>query len=168
MVNPPRSAKWPLSEMVVLFKRSKRSCYYGNAPLGLPGRCGFVFGLGAFLWNISYALLFERSPARLKRPSKFTFYFFVGPTFQLWRMAFRPPSSFVLPESKTLFHILRDVEFALRTRRPTNHTFLVVQKLILFNRGKAISGAPIIIGTNQLPKPPIKIGITIKKIIIKA
>ena len=29
------------------------------------------------------------------------------------------------------------------------------QKLILFNLGKAISGAPIIIGTNQLPKPPI-------------
>jgi hypothetical protein len=42
------------------------------------------------------------------------------------------------------------------------------QKLMLFNLGKAISGAPIIIGTNQLPKPPIKIGITIKKIIIKA
>jgi len=42
------------------------------------------------------------------------------------------------------------------------------QKLILFKRGKAISGAPIIIGTNQLPNPPIKIGITIKKIIIKA
>lgn len=36
------------------------------------------------------------------------------------------------------------------------------QKLILFNRGKAISGAPIIIGTNQFPKPPINIGITIK------
>ena len=42
------------------------------------------------------------------------------------------------------------------------------QKLILFSRGKAISGAPIIKGTNQLPNPPIKIGITIKKIIIKA
>jgi hypothetical protein len=42
------------------------------------------------------------------------------------------------------------------------------QKLILFNRGKAISGLPIIIGTNQLPKPPIKIGMTIKNIIIKA
>jgi len=42
------------------------------------------------------------------------------------------------------------------------------QKLILFNRGKAISGAPNIIGTNQLPKPPIKTGITIKKIITKA
>jgi len=38
----------------------------------------------------------------------------------------------------------------------------------LFRRGKAISGAPIIIGTNQLPKPPIKIGITMKKIIMKA
>jgi len=42
------------------------------------------------------------------------------------------------------------------------------QKLILFIRGKAISGAPIIRGTNQFPKPPIMIGITIKKIIIKA
>ena len=42
------------------------------------------------------------------------------------------------------------------------------QKLILFNRGKAISGAPIIKGTNQLPKPPIITGITIKKIINKA
>ena len=42
------------------------------------------------------------------------------------------------------------------------------QKLILFKRGKAISGAPIIKGTNQLPKPPINTGITIKKIIIKA
>jgi hypothetical protein len=38
----------------------------------------------------------------------------------------------------------------------------------LFNLGKAISGAPNKIGTNQLPKPPIKAGITIKKIIIKA
>jgi len=42
------------------------------------------------------------------------------------------------------------------------------QKLILFNLGKAISGAPIIIGTNQFPKPPINIGITMKNIIIKA
>jgi hypothetical protein len=42
------------------------------------------------------------------------------------------------------------------------------QNLILFIRGNAISGAPIIRGTNQLPKPPIIIGITIKKIIMKA
>jgi len=42
------------------------------------------------------------------------------------------------------------------------------QKLKLFNLGKAISGAPIRSGTNQLPNPPIKIGITRKKIIIKA
>jgi hypothetical protein len=42
------------------------------------------------------------------------------------------------------------------------------QKLKLFKRGKAISGAPIKIGTNQLPNPPIKIGITMKKIIINA
>ena len=31
-----------------------------------------------------------------------------------------------------------------------------------------MSGAPSIKGTSQLPNPPIKIGITIKKIIIKA
>jgi len=42
------------------------------------------------------------------------------------------------------------------------------QKLMLFIRGKAISGAPIINGTNQFPNPPIIIGITIKKIITKA
>lgn len=42
------------------------------------------------------------------------------------------------------------------------------QKLILFIRGNAISGAPIIRGTSQLPNPPIMIGITMKKIITKA
>jgi hypothetical protein len=42
------------------------------------------------------------------------------------------------------------------------------QNLILFIRGKAMSGAPNIKGTSQFPNPPIIIGITIKKIIIKA
>jgi hypothetical protein len=42
------------------------------------------------------------------------------------------------------------------------------QNEILFNLGNAMSGAPSKIGTNQLPKPPIKRGITIKNIIIKA
>jgi hypothetical protein len=42
------------------------------------------------------------------------------------------------------------------------------QNLKLFNRGKAKSEIPIIIGRNQFPNPPIKIGINIKKIIIKA
>lgn len=42
------------------------------------------------------------------------------------------------------------------------------QKLILFIRGNAMSGAPIISGTSQFPKPPIIIGITIKKIITNA
>lgn len=42
------------------------------------------------------------------------------------------------------------------------------QKLKLFIRGKAMSGAPNINGINQLPKPPIITGITIKKIIINA
>lgn len=42
------------------------------------------------------------------------------------------------------------------------------QKLILFNLGNAISGAPINNGTIQLPNPPIIAGITIKNIIINA
>jgi hypothetical protein len=42
------------------------------------------------------------------------------------------------------------------------------QKDKLFIRGKAISATPNIKGSSQLPKPPIEIGITIKKIITKA
>jgi len=42
------------------------------------------------------------------------------------------------------------------------------QNDMLFNRGNAISGAPIIKGTNQFPKPPIITGITKKKIIVNA
>ena len=41
------------------------------------------------------------------------------------------------------------------------------QNDMLFMRGKAMSGAPIMIGTNQLPKPPIIAGITMKKIMIR-
>lgn len=42
------------------------------------------------------------------------------------------------------------------------------QKLMLFIRGNAMSGAPIIKGISQFPNPPIIIGITMKKIITKA
>lgn len=42
------------------------------------------------------------------------------------------------------------------------------QNLILFNRGNAMSAAPNIKGTNQLPNPPISTGITIKKIMMNA
>ena len=42
------------------------------------------------------------------------------------------------------------------------------QKLMLFIRGNAMSGAPTIRGISQLPNPPIMIGITIKKIITNA
>lgn len=42
------------------------------------------------------------------------------------------------------------------------------QKERLFRRGKAMSGAPIKRGDSQLPKPPIRVGITKKKIITKA
>jgi len=38
----------------------------------------------------------------------------------------------------------------------------------LFIRGKAMSATPSIRGISQLPKPPIEIGITMKKIITKA
>lgn len=41
------------------------------------------------------------------------------------------------------------------------------QNLKLFSRGKAMSGAPSIKGTSQFPNPPMKIGITMKKIIRK-
>lgn len=39
---------------------------------------------------------------------------------------------------------------------------------MLFSLGKAMSGAPKRIGTNQLPNPPIRTGMTIKKIIRNA
>jgi len=42
------------------------------------------------------------------------------------------------------------------------------QNLMLFIRGNAISGAITIKGTSQFPNPPIIIGITMKKIMIKA
>jgi hypothetical protein len=42
------------------------------------------------------------------------------------------------------------------------------QNLMLFIRGKAMSGAIIIIGTSQFPNPPIMMGITMKKIMMKA
>ncbi len=48
----------------------------------------------------------------------------------------------------------------------TNAT-AVSQKDTLFMRGKAMSGAPIISGTNQLPKPPIIAGMTMKKTMIR-
>ena len=42
------------------------------------------------------------------------------------------------------------------------------QNLRLLSRGNAISGAPSIRGSSQLPNPPIKTGITKKKIIRNA
>jgi len=42
------------------------------------------------------------------------------------------------------------------------------QNLMLFIRGNAISGAITIRGTSQFPNPPIMIGITMKKIMMKA
>ena len=56
------------------------------------------------------------------------------------------------------------IEEASRRRKDGGRS----QKLMLFIRGNAMSGAPIIKGTNQLPKPPIRIGITMKKIITNA
>lgn len=56
------------------------------------------------------------------------------------------------------------IEEARRSRNDGGRS----QKLMLFIRGNAISGAPIIKGTSQFPKPPIMMGMTMKKIIIKA
>ena len=42
------------------------------------------------------------------------------------------------------------------------------QNEMLFMRGNAMSGAPIMIGTIQLAKPPIIAGMTMKKIMISA
>jgi len=42
------------------------------------------------------------------------------------------------------------------------------QNLRLLRRGNAISGAPSISGRSQFPKPPMKTGITKKKIIKNA
>jgi hypothetical protein len=39
---------------------------------------------------------------------------------------------------------------------------------MLFSRGKAMSGAPSINGSNQFPNPPMNTGITKKKIIKNA
>lgn len=41
------------------------------------------------------------------------------------------------------------------------------QNLILLSRGYCISGDNVIKGINQLPKPPIIVGIIIKKLLIK-
>jgi hypothetical protein len=41
------------------------------------------------------------------------------------------------------------------------------QNEILFMRGNAMSGAPIISGTIQFPNPPISAGITMKKIMMR-
>ncbi len=41
------------------------------------------------------------------------------------------------------------------------------QNEMLFIRGKAMSGEPIISGTNQLPKPPIRAGMTTKNTMIR-
>ena len=41
------------------------------------------------------------------------------------------------------------------------------QNEILFMRGNAMSGAPIMSGTIQLPKPPISAGISTKKIMMR-
>ena len=38
---------------------------------------------------------------------------------------------------------------------------------MLFMRGNAMSGAPIMRGTNQLPKPPMSAGITMKNTMMR-
>lgn len=52
--------------------------------------------------------------------------------------------------------------------RSRNRAGAISQRLKLFRRGSAISGVVNINGINQLPNPPIIMGITRKKIMIKA
>ena len=42
-----------------------------------------------------------------------------------------------------------------------------IQNLLLFVRGNAVAGAPIIKSTDHFPKPAIKFGINKKKVITK-
>lgn len=56
------------------------------------------------------------------------------------------------------------IEEASRRRKEGGRS----QKLMLFIRGNAMSGAPIIRGISQFPKPPSMMGITMKKIITNA
>ena len=51
----------------------------------------------------------------------------------------------------------------MRLQKPAT----VSQNEMLFIRGNAMSGAPIISGTNQLPKPPIIAGMTMKNTMIR-
>ena len=44
---------------------------------------------------------------------------------------------------------------------------MVSHSEMLLRRGNAMSGAPIISGTNQLPKPPINAGMTTKNTMIR-
>jgi len=65
-------------------------------------------------------------------------------------------------------YTVQPVPAPLSTRPPANNKDKEggrSQKLMLFIRGKAMSGAPIISGISQFPNPPIIIGITIKKLL---
>lgn len=72
-----------------------------------------------------------------------------------------PPECAVMPDKGG--YTVHPVPAPCSTKAETNNKVKAggnSQKLMLFNRGKAISGAPIDKGTNQLPKPPIITGIT--------
>ena len=65
-----------------------------------------------------------------------------------------PPAP--IPDLEVLVHKYR--QLIIRIKAAGNN-----QNEMLFILGNAMSGAPIIIGTNQFPNPPIIAGITIKK-----
>ena len=62
----------------------------------------------------------------------------------------------------------KTLESTIETQNENLKETIKNQNLMLFSRGKAISGDITINGNNQFPNPPIKTGITIKKIITKA
>jgi len=80
-----------------------------------------------------------------------------------------PPAWARLPDrgGYTVHPVPTPLSTAAEERR-SNNAGGKSQNLMLLSRGKAMSGAPSIRGTSQLPNPPIIIGITKKKIITKA
>jgi hypothetical protein len=70
----------------------------------------------------------------------------------------QPPPNPVPPESPSTNMLMT------RSRKEKGRS----QKEMLFMRGNAISGAPIMSGTSQLPKPPIIAGMIMKKIMMRA
>lgn len=74
---------------------------------------------------------------------------------------------FLLKGGYTVHPVPAPISTILLNRR-SSKAGIINQNLMLFIRGNDISGAPNIRGTRIFPKAPIRMGITVKKIIMKA